>query len=128
VVDSLLKPFSEERVEACLARVRARRPSSEACGPLRLVARRKKALVFLRWGEVWAFEAAERLAYVHTARGRFEVDLSLAAVASLLARTLLRVHRTWLVNAAPVRRLEGCGSEPGLPVGPPAAAQSPLRV
>src|SRR5262249_8064592 len=121
VVDYLLKPLTEERVETCLARVRARRPSSEACGPLRLAARRQQALVSLRLSEVWAFEAAERLAYVHTARGRFEVDLSLAAVASLMGRTLLRVHRSWLVNVDHVRELEGCGSETGLLVGAAAA-------
>ena len=117
VVDYLLKPFTEERVEQCLARVRARRPSVELRGPVRLVARRKRALVFLHFDEVWAFEAAERLAYVHTSRGRFEVDLSLAAVESSLGRTLLRVHRKWLVNVDHVRELDGHGSETELLVG-----------
>ena len=123
VVDYLLKPFTHERVEKCLDRVRERRPAS-AAGPLRLVARRKKALVFLRFDEVWAFEAAERLAYVHTPRGRFEVDLSLAAVEASMGHTLLRVHRNWLVNATHVRELEGSGAETELLVGDP----EPLRV
>jgi DNA-binding LytR/AlgR family response regulator len=92
---------------------------------VRLVARRKRALVFLRWDEVWAFEAAERLAYVHTSRGRFEVDLSLASVESLMGRTLLRTHRNWLVHVDHVRELEGYGCETEVSVGSDA---EPLRV
>src|SRR5437016_10841646 len=80
-----------------------------AGAPSRIVARRKRALVFVRLEEVWAFEAAERLAYVHTARGRFDVDLSLAAVEASFGRTLLRVHRKWLVNTEYVSELEGAG-------------------
>ena len=71
VLDYLLKPFTEERVERCLARVKSRRAPASLPAPPRLVARRKRALVFLRLDEVWAFESAERLAYVHTARGRY---------------------------------------------------------
>jgi 2-polyprenyl-6-hydroxyphenyl methylase/3-demethylubiquinone-9 3-methyltransferase len=43
-----------------------------------VVARSKKGLVLFARDEVWAFEAADRLMFVHTARGRFDVDLSLA--------------------------------------------------
>ncbi|HEX8111177.1 MAG TPA: LytTR family DNA-binding domain-containing protein, partial [Kofleriaceae bacterium] len=85
--------------------------------PARIVARRKRALVFLRLDEVWAFEAAERLAYVHTARGRFEVDLSLSAIEASIGHALLRAHRNWLVNADHVRELEGHGSDTELLVG-----------
>jgi two-component system, LytTR family, response regulator LytT len=124
VVDYLLKPFTEERVERCLERVRSRRTAAEPTVPSspRLVARRKRALVFLRLDEVWAFESAERLAYVHTTRGRFEVDLSLAAVEASIGRGLLRVHRSWLVNADHVQELEGTGSETELLVGTAADA------
>lgn len=128
VVDYLLKPFTDERVERCLARVRARRSSWAADAPLRLVARRKRALVFLRLDEVWAFESAERLAYVHTSRGRFEIDLSLATVETSVGRTLVRAHRSWLVNVDHVRELEGHGSETELLVGTPTPHQEGLRV
>jgi len=121
VVDYLLKPFTEERVERCLARVKARRAPASPAAPPRLVARRKRALVFLRLDEVWAFESAERLAYVHTAHGRYEIDLSLSAVEASIGRTLLRVHRSWLVNVEHVRELEGYGSETELLVGSPGA-------
>lgn len=121
VVDYLLKPFTEERVERCLARVKARRAPTSLAAPARLVARRKRALVFLRLDEVWAFESAERLAYVHTAHGRYEIDLSLSAVEASIGHTLLRVHRSWLVNVEHVRELEGYGSETELLVGSPGA-------
>jgi len=131
VVDYLLKPFTEERVAECLDRLRARRPARVLSGPTaphRLVARRKRALVFLRLEEVWAFEAAERLAYVHTTRGRFDVDLSLSAVESSIGRSLLRVHRNWLVNADYVKELEGYGSETELLVGSPGDELGGVRV
>jgi DNA-binding LytR/AlgR family response regulator len=116
VVDYLLKPFTEERVRLCLERVRARRPVP-AAAPRRLVARRRNALVFLRLDEVWAFEAAERLAYVHTPRGRFEVDLSLSAIEAAVGPALVRAHRSWLVNLDHVRELEGHGTDTELLVG-----------
>ena len=116
VVDYLLKPFTEARVSQCLARLRERIPPRTAA-PLRIVGRRKRALVFLRLDEVWAFEAADRLAYVHTARGCFDVDLSLSAIATSFGRTLGRVHRNWLVNTDHVRELEGAGADTELIVG-----------
>ena len=133
VVDYLLKPFTEERVAQCIERVRLRRAAQlpapgEAPAVRRIVARRKRALVFLRMEEVWAFEAAERLAYVHTARGRFDVDLSLSAVETSIGSTMLRVHRNWLVNVDHVRELEGHGCETELFVGPPGDPIDGLRV
>ncbi len=122
VVDYLHKPFTAERVARCIERLNERRPapatpSSPAAVPPRIVVRRKRALVFLRLDEVWAFEASERLAFVHTARGVFDVDLSLSAVEASFGRSLLRVHRNWLVSAEHVKELEGAGSETELLVG-----------
>jgi DNA-binding LytR/AlgR family response regulator len=128
VVDYLLKPFTEERVGRCLSRIKARRAPADPIRPPRLVARRKRALVFLRLDEVWAFESAERLAYVHTARGRYEIDLSLSAVEASMGHTLLRVHRSWLVNVEHVRELDGHGSETELLVGSPDGEQDGVRI
>lgn len=105
-IDYLLEPFGEERVLQCLHRLRTHakrrtRPSE----PERIVARRKKSLVFLQPEEIWAFEADERLTFVHTRHGRFDVDLSLAAIELSLGAQLTRVHRKWLVNARHVREL-----------------------
>ena len=64
VIDYILKPFTEERVEQCLRRLLERRaPRPHAVR--RVVARRKKSLVFLDPEKIWAFEAADRLTFVH---------------------------------------------------------------
>jgi DNA-binding LytR/AlgR family response regulator len=105
VVDYLLKPFTEERVEQCLQRLLQRRaPRPHAVR--RVVARRKKSLVFLDPEKIWAFEASDRLTFVHSPDGRFDIDLSLAAIEASLGRTLFRVHRNWLVSLAYVKELE----------------------
>lgn len=106
VADYLLKPFTEQRVAQCLQRLRARRPRLQPAGPLRVAARRQKSLVFFDRDDVWAFEAAERLARVHTARGIFDVDLSLAAIEASIGRAFVRVHRNWLVNGAHIKEYE----------------------
>lgn len=120
VLDYLLKPFSEERVEQCLRRILERRPSPPPLAspvPQRIVARRKKSLVFLEADEVWAFEAAHRLTFVHTPHGIFDLDLSLAAIEASFGRKLTRVHRSWLVNPTFVKELEREGSDTRLLVG-----------
>jgi DNA-binding LytR/AlgR family response regulator len=118
VIDYLRKPFTLERVTECVARVRSRwQPPPAPAGPSRIIVRRKRALVFLRVDEVWAFEASDRLAFVHSTRGRFDVDLSLTAVEASFGSSLLRVHRNWLVSTSHVRELEGAGSETELLVG-----------
>ncbi len=86
-------------------------------GPLRIVARRGKSLVFLDSNEVWAFEAADRLTSVHTPHGTFDLDLSLASIEASFGRALTRVHRNWLVNAAYIKELERDGAETTIFVG-----------
>jgi two-component system, LytTR family, response regulator LytT len=105
VVDYILKPFTDERVEQCLKRLVERR-ASRSQGPRRVVARRKKSLVFLDAGSIWAFEAADRLTFVHAPEGKFDIDLSLAAIEASFGRALFRVHRNWLVNLAYVKELD----------------------
>jgi two-component system, LytTR family, response regulator LytT len=109
VADYLLKPFTEQRVEHCLHRLRTRGQRPQPAGPLRIAARRQKSLVFFDRDEVWAFEAAERLTRVHTGRGVFDVDLSLSAIEASIGRAFARVHRNWLVNVAHIKELERDG-------------------
>src|SRR5947207_12688120 len=97
VVDYILKPFTEERVGQCLKRLLERR-APRAQGLRRVVARRKKSLVFLDPATIWAFEAADRLTFVHAPEGKFDIDLSLSAIEASFGRALFRVHRNWLVN------------------------------
>lgn len=128
VVDYLLKPFSEERVAACIDRLTPRltERARDASAPARIVARKGRSLVFLDPSEVWAFEAADRLTCVHSSRGKFDVDLSLATIESSLGRSFARVHRNWLVNASHIKQLDRDGSETSLVVGTDAAITVPV--
>ena len=105
----------------CLRRIAQRRAGGPAREPPRIVARRKRSLVFLQPQEIWAFEAADRLTFVHTTHGTFDIDLSLAAVEASFGRAFVRVHRNWLVNAAHIKELERDGHETRLFVGPGVA-------
>jgi DNA-binding LytR/AlgR family response regulator len=118
VVDYLLKPFTEERTSQCLRRLHARRRAEAPSAALRIVARRKRSLVFLEPHEIWAFEAADRLTCVHTEHGVFDLDLSLTAIEASFGRAFTRVHRRWLVNAGYIKELERDGNETRLFVGP----------
>jgi two-component system, LytTR family, response regulator LytT len=119
VVDYLLKPFTEERVAQSLRRLHERRqPAVSLPRPhSRIVARRKRSLVFLELFEIWAFETADRLTYVHTEHGVFDIDLSLTAIEASFGRAFLRIHRRWLVNASHIKELERDGDETRLFVG-----------
>jgi DNA-binding LytR/AlgR family response regulator len=123
VVDYLLKPFGEERVKECLRRIETRRPPRAAATPPRVVARRKRNLVFLSLDEIWAFEAADRLTFVHSRHGKLDLDLSLSAIELSFGRTLTRVHRNWLVNAAFIKELEREDSETRVFVGESLSAE-----
>jgi two-component system response regulator LytT len=127
VADYLLKPIHEDRVTECLARLQQQlAQTAPRSVPDRIVARSKKGLVLFARDEVWAFEAAERLMFVHTARGRFDVDLSLAAIEVSLGSEFLRVHRQWLVHTAHVRAIENEDGETVVVVGDEPARE--LRV
>jgi hypothetical protein len=83
-------------------------PPATVQADFRIAARSSgKHLVFLSSSEVWAFEARERLVFVHASQGTFDIDLPLGEVESL-GPWLLRVHRNWLVSVARVRELH-CG-------------------
>ena len=120
VLDYLLKPFTDERVAQSLRRLHERRRAAvpASTGALRIVARRKRSLVFLEPHEIWAFEAADRLTCVHTEHGVFDLDLSLTAIEASFGRAFSRVHRRWLVNTRYIKELERDGNETRLFIGP----------
>lgn len=119
VVDYLLKPFHEQRVRDCLARIIERIPARAAMprAPTRVVARSKRNLVFLDLDEVWAFESSDRLTFVHSARGPLDLDLSLAAVEHHHGDRFIRVHRRWLVSRKFIQELERDAGDASLSVG-----------
>jgi two-component system, LytTR family, response regulator LytT len=119
VVDYLLKPFAKDRVHEALGRLEARRPKDPQA-PLperRVVARKGTSLVFIKPDGVLAFEAEGRLTFVHTDEGRFDIDISLAAVEASFAQGFSRVHRSWLVALPQVRALHRADGEMQLSVG-----------
>jgi two-component system response regulator LytT len=128
VADYLLKPIHEDRVAECLIRLQQRlAQTAPRSVPERVVARSKNGLVLFARDEVWAFEAAGRLMFVHTARGRFDIDLSLAAIEASLGRDFLRVHRQWLVHTARVRAIENEDGDSVVVVGePPGELRVPV--
>jgi DNA-binding LytR/AlgR family response regulator len=131
VVDYLLKPFTPRRVTECVARLQKRRPPDDRAQPLplRIAARRERVIVFLDLCDVWACEAADRLTFVHSARGRFDLDLTLSAIESSFGRTLLRVHRNWLINPSRVLELERDAGDTSVYVGHALGAEkSGVRV
>lgn len=91
---------------------------------LRLVGRRKDGISFLDLPGMLAFEAADRLTYLHHVDGVFCVDLSLNALAGALGTLVLRVHRNWLIAPAHVRGLRRVDGELSLELG--VALQVPV--
>jgi DNA-binding LytR/AlgR family response regulator len=83
----------------------------------RLAARQGERLVFLEAPEIWAFQATDRLTFVHSEHGRFELDLSLVEIEASFKKPLVRVHRNWLVDIAQVRALERVAGRAWLFVG-----------
>lgn len=75
-------------------------------GPPRIAARRLHSIVVLDLCDVWGFEARDRLCYVHSLQGRFDVDASLVDLERTLGRAFVRVHRCWLAHLAYVRAFE----------------------
>ncbi|HEY0991579.1 MAG TPA: LytTR family DNA-binding domain-containing protein, partial [Kofleriaceae bacterium] len=140
-VDYLLKPFTRQRVAACVQRIVERRAPPHAAPPTalptaasptaalptaalpsaalptRLVARNAASLVLLSLDGILAFEASERLTYVHHLEGRFLVDPSLSALEAQFGELVLRTHRNWLAARRHVRRLDRASNELCLVVG-----------
>ncbi|MCY1041542.1 LytTR family DNA-binding domain-containing protein [Corallococcus sp. bb12-1] len=130
VLDYLHKPFTRERVASCVRRLREqRKPPGQQVTPIsRIVARQQRSLVFIELDSVFAFEADDRLTYVHAVEGKFDFDLPLSSIEATFGETIVRVHRNWLVNLALVRQIERGDGETALLIGSRAANVPPLRV
>src|SRR5262249_36486750 len=109
------------RVALCVDRLFARRAPQPATLPSRWMARDGARLVFLPVTGILAFEASERLAFVHHVDGKYLIDVSLAAVEAELGTRVLRTHRNWLVMLDHVRELGRASGELAVIVGPDLA-------
>jgi hypothetical protein len=94
----------------------------------RLAARHRGRLVFLEPHEIWAFQAAGRLTFVHSSYGKFDLDFSLVELEASFCRPLTRVHRNWLVDLAQVRAFEREDGGASLFVGSGMDEQRGVRV
>lgn len=127
-LDYLLKPFSDERFEAVLDRVRARlRERSQAsvgarltamlsaAGPSadlqQLVVRDGGRTLVIPYDDIVWIEAEDYYVRVHTRARQTLARLSLRALAaSLDPRVFVRVHRSAIVNVRSVRQVEPLAS------------------
>lgn len=123
-LDYLLKPYSDERFEAVLGRVRERlRERSFASMGERLAdllgSRRASTLVVrdgsrtiaIPHGDIVWIEAEDYYARVHARTGRTLVRVSLRALAaSLDPERFVRVHRSAIVNVDSVREMQPLAS------------------
>jgi DNA-binding LytR/AlgR family response regulator len=94
---------------------RSSQARSDRClrDPIQRIAARSGShrIVLLELPQVWAFETRDRLAFVHSVWGRFDIDVSLTELELALRADFLRVHRNWLVAVTKVRELRRSSSE-----------------
>jgi two-component system, LytTR family, response regulator len=117
-VDYLLKPFSDERFEVAMAKVRARAGSASPQNleallgtrkPLeRLVVRQGEAARLLPCGDIDWIEAAGVYVNLHTREREWLHRAPLSQLeAQLDPGRFVRIHRSTIVNLERIERLEG---------------------
>jgi DNA-binding LytR/AlgR family response regulator len=119
-LDYLLKPVSRERLEEALGRARAllsdppgldreieKLSALVRSRPLeRLPVSRGKRIALLDLDEIVWLSSEDGLVFVHTAEGRFLVNLTMAQLEERLdERRFFRVHRSTIVNLEHVKEL-----------------------
>jgi two-component system, LytTR family, response regulator len=111
-LDYLLKPFSDERFEATMARIRARmrerRASQAAASPLtRLIIKSAGVARLLRTEDIEWIEATGVYVTIHHDKGQSLYRAGLTQLESCLdPRQFIRVHRSALVNLERIERME----------------------
>lgn len=111
-LDYLLKPFSDERFEATMARIRQRMPerrSSTAAEPplTRLIIKTAGVARLLRTEDIEWIDAAGVYVTIHHRGGQSLYRASLTQLETRLdPRLFIRVHRSALVNLERIERME----------------------
>ena len=109
--DYLLKPFTQARFEAAVARALNAPAAPAPSYPERILVERGGALVPLAVADVLWVEAAGDYAVVHARRGAFVAAEGIGALAARLdPARIARVHRSALLALDAVRALERDGS------------------
>src|SRR5262249_1403303 len=99
-IDYLLKPFSDERFSACLARVR-RNLIDRAKGRItgRIVVRDGRRTLVIPWSDIDWIEAEDYCVRIHAGERKPLVRRTLQSLAAQLdAWQFVRVHRSSIVN------------------------------
>lgn len=109
-VDYLLKPYEEEQLAQTLTRIRAKRPAggkAPARQPLgRLAVEREGEIEYVPIPDILYVSREENRTRVITRTGEHEVKLPLRDLeARLVPFSFFRIHKSYLVNLAHVRRL-----------------------
>lgn len=116
-VDYLLKPVRKERLEAALAKAKARlsglasRPSRPA-DPRKIIGRIGNDLHLLDPSEVVAFQAEGDVVHILTANRRFYASHTLKSLEEKLPpERFRRVHRSTIVNTDQIRKISPLSSK-----------------
>ena len=123
-LDYLLKPFSDERMQAAMARAKSRlgerrmhefgesilrllKPDAAPVRPDRLVVKSARATEFVKVGDIDWIESAGVHVILHALGREVFHRISLAELAAQLdPRRYVRVHRSLIVNIDSIARLE----------------------
>lgn len=120
-IDYLLKPFSRERFQKALAKVRdkslqkqmavSQEELSNGNGYLkqsnRVVIRDQGKVIIIPLSDIFYFEASDDYVRIHSRQGKFLKTKTLSSYEKALAgQSFIRVHRSYLLNVDFISRIE----------------------
>jgi two-component system LytT family response regulator len=115
-LDYLLKPITQQRLDACLSHLHEIEPAShrkrlenarrDNRSLERLMARSGAKLIVVNVQDVIAFESEDRLVFARTANGRFVLNITMKELADRLdAGAFCRVHKQAIVQLTHAREV-----------------------
>lgn len=115
-VDYLLKPINRERLAECVARLGGTPPQTQRAQLNearhqrkleRVLVRRASKLFVIPVEEVAVFESEDKLVFVKTAEGRFNLNMSMKEIEERMDRNMFcRVHKQAIVRLSLVREIQ----------------------
>lgn len=115
--DFVIKPVNIERLKGSANRVfeaierekQVIEDQREAVKSERLFIRTNKEMFFLPYNEILFIEKVSKEVLIHTERGEHVVRWTLAELETMLPKTFVRVHKSFLVNADKICRISEFG-------------------